>query len=132
MLSFPVFVSQNPRLAARFFEFCPVSPFLATLTRNVQANLSVCHSYKKHPGWGALRLPLVTSGQSPITKSFTTLRLRAVLARRIRTCEKRASNFFGIRSSKTRHLKSFRIRTYEKGPGEGVLLLTSYPTSTDI
>ena len=107
MLSFLVFVSQNSRLATPFFEFCPVSLFLATLTSHVEANPSVCHSYKKHPGWGSLRLPLVISDQSPVTKFFI-----------ICTYEKRACNSFRIRTSKTRDLKPFRIRTYEK-TGEG-------------
>src|ERR1700676_3327894 len=41
--------------------------------------------------------------------------------------EPQIANFFRIRTSKTRHLKSFRIRTYEKRwGGVGVLLLTSY------
>src|SRR6476646_4055043 len=72
MLSFPVFVSQNPPLAAAVFSSCPVSPFVATLTELSQptenkATLSLvfaaltsrvkhksclCHSYKKTPGWG--------------------------------------------------------------------------------
>jgi hypothetical protein len=72
-----------------------LSPFLATLTSHVTRNSFVCHSCKKHPGWGlhppspsplspppvtarVLSLPPVTSHQSPITKSFI-----------IRTYEKR-------------------------------------------
>jgi hypothetical protein len=111
MLPFLVFVSQNSRLVTPLFEFCPVSLFLATLKSFVEANPSVCHSYKKHRGWGSLRLPLVTSDQSPVTKSFT-----------FRTYEKRACNSFGIRTSKTRHLKPFRIRTYKKRRGRGCVV----------
>jgi hypothetical protein len=89
----------------------------------------VCHSYKKHPGWGShsssqnlavllapnhkspvtasvLSLPQVTSHQSRITKSFI-----------IRTYAKRARNPFRMRTSKTQDLKSFRIRTYKKTGG---------------
>jgi hypothetical protein len=54
---------------------------------------------------------------------FGTLHLRAVLARRIRTYEKCAGNLFRIRTSKTHDLKSFRIRTYKKRPGEGGLIV---------
>jgi len=64
-----------------------------------------------------LSLPPVTNHPSRITKSFATLRLRVVLARRIRISEKHACNLFGIRTSKTQHVKSFRIRTYEKKRG---------------
>jgi Prolipoprotein diacylglyceryl transferase len=31
-----------------------LSPFAATLTGHVNHNPFVCHSYKKHPGWGAI------------------------------------------------------------------------------
>ena len=106
-----------------------LSPVLATLTRRVKPNPFVCHSYKKHPGWGShssnqnpaflpapnhkspvtarvLSLPPVTSYQSRMTKSFI-----------IRTYAKHTRNPFRIRTSKTLDLKSFRIRTYEKKGG---------------
>ena len=134
-----------------------LSPAVATLTGLVKPNPFVCHSYKKHPGWGsaivnffvaqtsvcvllrqsasersaandpqelknpgvhqitshespltasALFLPPVTSHQSQITKSC-----------RIRTYAKRASNSSRIRTSKTEHLKPFRINTYKKTGG---------------
>jgi hypothetical protein len=51
----------------------------------------------------ALFLPPVKSHQSQITKSC-----------RIRTYAKRASNSSRIRTSKTQHLKPFRINTYKK------------------
>jgi hypothetical protein len=41
-------------------------------------------------------------------------------SRRIRTYAKRARNPFTMNTSETQHLKSFRIRTYEKTGGEGV------------
>jgi len=53
-----------------------------------------------------LCLPRVTSHQSKITKSC-----------RICTYEKRAPNPFRIRTSKTQHLKPFRMNTYEKTRG---------------
>ena len=60
----------------------------------------------------ALFLPSVTSHQSQFTKSFI-----------IRTYRKCACNSFRIRTSKTRHLKPFRINTYRKtGEGEGRVL----------
>ncbi len=61
-----------------------------------------------------LILPQVTNHQSPITKSFT-----------IRTSAKSAHNSRRIRTYKTQHLKSFRIRTYEKTGGGGRLWLTT-------
>jgi hypothetical protein len=47
----------------------------------------------------------------------TTHHSLPTISLRIRTYEKRARNPFGIRTSKTQDLKSFRIRTYEKTPG---------------
>ena len=152
-----------------------LSPAFAALTSRVRHKSSVCHSYKKHPGWVSvivnffvaqtfvaqtsvcaplgqftlatseskqpqdfknlavlpapnhrspvtalvLVLPSATIHPPSITKSFTTLRLRAVLARRIRTYEKPANNSFGIRTSKTEDLKPFRMNTYEKTGGRG-------------
>ena len=94
----------------------------ATLTSRVKHKSSVCHSYKKHPGWGYTlqremsSFPNLTTRHSPLASiSFTTLRLRAVLARRIRT-------------SKTQHLKSLRMNTYKKTVGGGANLSISYST----
>jgi len=143
-----------------------LSPAVATLTSRVKPNPFVCHSCKKHPGWGsaivnffvaqtsvcvllrqsasersaandpqelknpgvhqitshespltasALFLPPVTSHQSQITKSC-----------RIRTYAKRASNSSRIRTSKTQHLKPFRMNTYEKTGEGGSRGLTSF------
>src|SRR5208282_4833726 len=88
-----------------------LSPFAATLTRHVTLNPFVCHSYKKHPGWG---YPV------PAKSLCAFFDLAAVNSNGIRTYEKRALNPFRIRTSKTRHLKSFRMCTYKKrgeGPG---------------
>ena len=115
-----------------------LSPFPATLTAHVNHNPFVCHSYKKHPGVRShpssqslrvaaalfpnplvARVSPVTDHQSPVTKSFTTLSLRVVLARKIRTSEKYSRNSFRIRTSKTQDLKLFRMNTYEKTPQGG-------------
>ena len=59
----------------------------------------------------ALLPPPVTGHQSQVTKSFT-----------IRTYRKCPYNSFRIRTSKTRHLKPFRMNTYRKtGEGEGLI-----------
>jgi hypothetical protein len=128
-----------------------LSPAFATLTIRIKVNPFVCHSYKKHPGWGshlsnervrrapgslsdqdspntnhnsypllvahhsppvaasALFLPPITAHQSQVTKSFI-----------IRTYRKCSCNSFRIRTSKTQHLKPFRMNTYKK-TGEGVV-----------
>ena len=130
----PLFVTlrDHPQLTE---NPATLSPFPATLTTHVNHNPFVCHSCKKHPGVGShpssqslrvaaalfpnplvTRLSPVTDHQSPVTKSFTTLRLRAVLTRSIRTSEKHTHNSFRIRTSKTQHLKPFRMNTYEKTP----------------
>ena len=41
-----------------------LSPFAATLTGNVNHNPFVCHSYRKHPGWGATLPSLRVSAYS--------------------------------------------------------------------
>jgi len=128
-----------------------LSPAFATLTRHVNHNPFVCHSYRKHPGWGshlsnervrsvlgsfsdqdspntnrnshpllvtlhsplfaasAPFIPPVTGHQLQVTKSFI-----------IHTYRKCACNSFRIRTSKTQHLKPFRMNTYKK-TGEGVV-----------
>src|SRR6476646_4378920 len=89
---------------------------VATLTSRVKHKSRVCHSYKKHPGShlsiqrsfrsGFSRPNFFPTRHSPLaTISFTTLRLRAVLAVR---------NPFGMRTSKTQDLKPFRMNTYKK------------------
>jgi len=151
---FPATLTSHLQLAE---NKTTLSPAVATLTSRVKPNPFVCHSCRKHPGWGyaifnffvaqtsvcvllrqsasqrsaandlqelenlavhqipshesaftasALFLPPVTSHQSQITKSC-----------RIRTYAKRASNSSRIRTSKTEHLKPFRINTYKKTGG---------------
>src|SRR5579859_2432004 len=118
-----------------------LSRVVATLTRHVHHNPFVCHSYKKHPGCrGAIVnffvartsvcAPLghftsasseakqpqefknlavlpVTTHQSPATSSVPSLPP-------VTSHQSRITNSFIIRTSKTQHLKPFRIRTYEK------------------
>ena len=132
--------------SASHLATAPLTPFPATLTSHLQrpkksatltlafASLTsrfkhksrVCHSYKKHPGWGYTlqremsSFPNLTTRHSPLaTISFTTLRLRAVLPRRIRAYEKHSHNPIRIRTSKTQHLKPFKMNTYEKTGGGG-------------
>ncbi len=62
----------------------------------------------KHPGWG-----IHPHDFSP------NFRLAAPIPFRIRTYEKTTRNPFRIRTSKTQHLKLFRMNTYRK-TGEGV------------
>jgi hypothetical protein len=90
-----------------------LSPVLAILTSRVKHNPFVCHSYKKHPGWG-----VHPSSQVFSFCNLTTLHsVLSAISFRIRTSAKRACNSHRIRTSKTQDLKPFRIRTYEKTPG---------------
>jgi hypothetical protein len=99
--------------------------------------------WQKHPGWGSHlsneRVQSVPGSFSDHDSPNTNHNSRPLLATRhsaavypergrratkpfrIRTYEKCACNFFRIRTSKIQDLKSFRICTYEKRPGEGVL-----------
>src|SRR5579859_3489947 len=130
-----------------------LSRVVATLTRQVHHNPFVCHSYKKHPGWrGAIVnffvartsvcAPLgynttatseakqpqefknlaarpVTRHQSPATSSVPSLPP-------VTSHQSRITNSFIIRTSKTQHLKPFRMNTYKKtGGGEAVRALPS-------
>src|SRR5580693_5550336 len=99
-------------------------------------NSPTINTYKK-PGEGSPPytrkvLQLVTPGPQPIRPCQTgqaTLATHhshalseaegslATIPFRIRASEKRARNSCRIRTSKTRHLKPFRIRTYKKTPG---------------
>jgi hypothetical protein len=69
---------------------------------------------------GSASLPILATLHSPFaTKSFT-----------IRTSAKRARNSFTMNTSKTKDLKPFRIRTYEKTPGgEGAVPCCPTPYS---
>jgi hypothetical protein len=80
-----------------------LSSVFATLTRRVMHKFFVCHSYKKHPGWGHTSCPLSLIASPAIPFAM-------------RTYAKRTRNSFRIRTSKTQDLKPFRIRTYEKKP----------------
>jgi hypothetical protein len=94
----------------------------ATLTGRVKHNPFVCHSYRKHPGSHL-------SSQRSFRPGFSRpnfLRARHLLlssiSSKIRTSEKTACNSFRIHTSKTQHLKPFRMNTYEKTP-QGALLV---------
>jgi hypothetical protein len=120
---------------------------VATLTRHIHHNPFVCHSYKKHPGWGpaivhffvAQTSVCALSRQSASQRSQTKYphELRnladlpvASLSRvcrdhespvtksfAIRTYEKPARDPSRMRTSKTQDLKPFRMNTYEKTGG---------------
>jgi hypothetical protein len=89
-----------------------LSPAFATLTDRVRNNSFVCHSYKKHPGWGSHR-----SSQIFFFRNLTTrLSPLSAMSFVIRTYGKSASNSCRIRTSKTQDLKPFRMNTSEKTP----------------
>jgi hypothetical protein len=102
-----------------------LSPFPATLTDFANYKPFVCHSYKKTGGWGEGLLSPCVSAESVngtrrcdptcSSKPFT-----------FRTYAKRNRNPFRMNTSKTQHLNSFRIRTYEKTPA-GPLSFVSLP-----
>jgi len=137
---FPATLTGRPQLHE---NKTTLSLAFATLTSPVKANPFVCHSCKKHRGVGipsechperseasafsrslsplprqshpakgnpskvvsALFLSLVTNHQPPVTNFCT-----------IRTYEKCACKSRRIRTSKTQHLKPFRMNTSEKAP----------------
>jgi len=113
---FPATLAANSHLTE---NSATLSPVPATLTRRVNPNPFVCHSYRK-PGVGHIFQAKIfsfgnlTTNYSPLsTISFT-----------FRTYEKRARNSRRIRTSKTQHLKPFRMNTYKKtggGPLPGTL-----------
>jgi len=89
-----------------------LSPAFATLTDRARHNSFVCHSYKKHPGWGSHR-----SSQIFFFRNLTTrLSPLSAMSFVIRTYGKSASNSCRIRTSKTQDLKPFRMNTSEKTP----------------
>jgi hypothetical protein len=109
-----------------------LSPAFATLTRHVNHNSFVCHSYKKHPGWGAEPPRIASHGCSQLS-NIPTFKLSnapllpvptppATKSHRIRTSIKPVCKSFVIRTSKTKDLKPFRIRTYGKTPGGRVYM----------
>src|SRR5580765_6551160 len=83
----------------------------ATLTRRVKHKSSVCHSYKKHPGW-ASHLSSQTSFRSGFSRTnFLPTRHSplATISSIIRTYEKSAHKLFRMNTSKTHDLKPFRM-----------------------
>ena len=98
------------------------SPFPVTLARRVNPNPFVCHSCRKHPGWGAVaffkpnppRTP--DSAPNPLAAHHSPL---ATIPFTMRTFAKPASNPCRMRSFKTQHLKSSRMCTSEKPPPGG-------------
>ena len=125
---FPATLADDLQLAE---NTATLSPLPATLTSRVKLNPFVCHSCKKHPGWGAAIAVLpVTSHKSPVTSSALFLppaanhKSQVAKSFTIRTSAKRARNSRRIRTSKTQDLKSFRMNTYRK-TGEGA----PYPSS---
>jgi hypothetical protein len=95
-----------------------LSPAFATLADRVRHNSFVCHSYKKHPGWGSHR-----SSQIFFFRNLTTrLSPLSAMSFVIRTYGKSASNSCRIRTSKTQDLKPFRMNTSEKPPPGGTSL----------
>jgi|HubBroStandDraft_1064217.scaffolds.fasta_scaffold113162_2 hypothetical protein len=90
-----------------------LSPFPATLTSFVRPKPFVCHSYKKTRGWGAGLLSTGVSAESVNGARSCDPRCSAKPFT-IRTYAKPARKSFGMNTSKTQHLNSFRIRTYAK------------------
>ena len=82
-----------------------LSRVVATLTRHVHHNPFVCHSYKKHRGSHLSRPRSFRSGFSRPNFLPTCHSPLATISFIIRTSEKHTRNPFGIRTSKTQHLK---------------------------
>ena len=110
----PLFAALADR-PLRTTKHATLSLLAATLTSRVKHNPFVCHSYRKHPGWGHTLQSKFFSFCHPTTRHS----LFSAISFTIRTYGKHVRNPFGIRTSKTQDLKPFRIRTYEK-TGEGV------------
>jgi len=90
-----------------------LSPVVATLTRHLHHNPFVCHSYKKHPGGGctlqpAISFPNLATRHSPLATSWVHP-LPPVTSH-----QSRITKSFIICTSKTQHLKPFRMNTYKK------------------
>jgi hypothetical protein len=124
---FPATLTGHRQLAE---NTTTLSPAVATLTIRVMVNPFVCHSYRKHPGWGSH-----PSSQGPIRfclgpRLFWNWHLRsypgaqALSFRPIRVPQPILPVLFQVspvtdhRSRTTSHqsqvTKPFRIRTYEK------------------
>jgi len=91
-----------------------LSPVPATLTGRVKHNPFVCHSYRKHPGSHLSSQRSFRPGFSRPNFLRTRHSLLSSISSKIRTSEKTACNSFRIHTSKTQHLKPFRMNTYEK------------------
>jgi len=138
---FSLFSKNNEKLSpsfsnssALFQKECSINSFPLNNFRTLSQNTGVgspssnqssadrpTANYKSPVAASALSLPRVTSHQSQITKSFI-----------IRTSTKHTRNPFRICTSKTKHLKPFRIRTYEKkgrGPATRILPPLGSPPS---
>jgi hypothetical protein len=102
---FPATLTSHCQLAE---NKTTLSLAVATLTDRVKHKSFVCHSYRKHPGWGYTFQFKFFS----FLNSTTHHSLLSTIS-------------FRIRTSKTQHLKPFRIRTYEKTPGGRTSLLTA-------
>ena len=104
---FPATLTSHLQLAE---NKTTLSPAVATLTSRVKPKSFACHSYKKPRGWGYLLQAKIFSFGN-LTTNYSPLSTISFI---IRTYEKHTRNPFGIRTSKTRHLKPFRMNTYKK------------------
>jgi hypothetical protein len=101
IFAFPAIESLQPRIAP--LKCLLVTPLFDTLTDSVTPKSFVCHSYKKHRGWGYISFPLSITASPTIPFGM-------------RTSTKHTHNSFGIRTFKTQDLNPFRIRTFRKTP----------------
>jgi hypothetical protein len=116
---FPATLTSHLQLAV---NTTTLSPALATLADRVKHKSFVCHSYKKHPGGGyILQAKIFSFGN--LTTNYSPL---STISFTIRTYEKYTHNPFGIRTSKTQHLKPFRMNTYKKTGRGDTGRLTSF------
>ena len=97
-----------------------LSRVLATLTHHVHHNLFVCRSYKKHPGGGCTLEPTIFFRN--LTTNHSLLATNSFI---IRTSIKPAHKLFRMNTSKTQHLKPFRMNTYKKTGGGGSPLMAT-------
>src|SRR5579859_4503665 len=109
-----MFPRRRPLPTLRRFCRCgPSGPRIPLVPAPLPAQISTILRRERLP------LPLVTSHQSQITKSF-----------RIRTYEKSTRNPFRIRTSKTQDLKPFRMNTSKKTPGGRAHLSRQTPSNS--
>jgi hypothetical protein len=108
---FPATLTDDSQLTE---NSATLSPVPATLTSRVNPNPFVCHSCRKHPGWGYLLQAKIFSFGN-LTTNYSPLSTISFI---IRTSAKHTRNTSRIRTSKTQDLKPFRMNTYKK-TGEG-------------